>query len=215
MNLVHTRRQQVFPLLSAAQIAVIRGFASSAPARFAPNEVLYSIGARQAPVFVVIDGEVLIHRHDGAGRDELIAILPAGSITGEISQLSGRSTLAEARAGSAGCEVIAFDGAQLRSLIIGSAEIGEIIMRAFILRRTALISEGAGSIIAGRPGQPALVRLEGFLASNGFPYTVLDVADQGEGHALVERFGLYEADLPIVLCPNGALLRHPSEAELG
>jgi thioredoxin reductase (NADPH) len=215
MNLVQTRRQQLFPLLTAAQIDVARGFASSAARRFAADEVLYAIGERHAPVFVVIAGDVLIRRHQGSGHDELVAILPMGGITGEISQLSGRSTLAEARAGSDGCEVLGFDAAHLRALIIGSAEIGEIIMRAFILRRTALISEGAGSILAGRPGDPALVRLEGFLSRNGFPYSVLDVADDGEGHALAERFGLQAEDLPIVLCPNGALLRHPSESEVG
>lgn len=214
MKLVQTRRQQLFPLLTAAQIEVARRFASSGAMRFAPNEVLYTVGERQAPVFVVIEGDVLIRRHHASGREELIAMLPAGGVTGEISQLSGRSTLAEARAGSNGCEVLAFDGAHLRALIIGSAEIGEIVMRAFILRRTVLITEGAGSILAGRAGEPALVRLEGFLSRNGFPYSVLDVADDGEGHALVERFGLHDEDLPIVLCPDGTLLRHPSETEV-
>ncbi|OOG49062.1 FAD-dependent oxidoreductase [Rhodanobacter sp. C01] len=214
MSLTHTRREQLFPVLNAAQLDVARRFAASAPKRFEPNEVLYTVGERQAPVFIVISGDVLIRRRQATGREELIAILPAGGITGEISQLAGRSALAEGRAGANGCEVLAFDGAHLRALIIGSAELGEIVMRAFILRRTALISEGAGSILAGRPGEPALVRLEGFLSRNGYPYSVMDVADDGEGHALVERFGLQDEDLPIVLCPNGNLLRHPSDIEV-
>jgi thioredoxin reductase (NADPH) len=214
MSLVRTRHEQLFPVLTAAQIDVARRFASSAPKSFAPNEVLYAVGERQAPVFIVTSGDVLIRRRHATGKEELVAMLPVGGITGEINQLAGRSTLAEARGGVNGCEVLPFDGAHLRALIIGSAELGEIVMRAFILRRTALISEGAGSILAGRPGDPALARLEEFLSRNGYPYSVMDVAGDGEGHALVERFGLRDDDLPIVLCPNGALLRRPSDIEV-
>jgi thioredoxin reductase (NADPH) len=215
MSLVESRRVQLFPVLTDAQVAVARRFATAPPQRFEPDERLYAVGERNAPVFVVTAGEVFIRRRDATGKGELIAILPAGGITGEVSQLGGRAAMAEGRAGAAGCEVLLFDTAHLRALIIGSAEIGEIVMRAFILRRTALISEGAGSILAGRPGEPALVRLEGFLSRNGYPYSVLNVADEGDGQALVERFGLHSEDLPIVLCPNGALLKHPSEVDVG
>jgi thioredoxin reductase (NADPH) len=214
MSVAETRRDQLFPVFTAAQLDVARRFAASAPMRFEPGALMYSVGERQAPVFVVIAGDVLIRRHLASGKDELIAMLPVGGITGEISQLAGRSTLAEGRAGTQGCEVLPFDAAHLRALIIGSAELGEIVMRAFILRRTALISEGAGSVLAGRKGDPALVQLEEFLSRNGHPYSMLDVADGGEGHALAERFGLHHDDLPIVLCPNGALLKHPSESEV-
>ena len=215
MSVAATRREQLFPVLSAAQIEVARRFAAGPARRFDAGDILYSVGEAHAPVFVVIAGDVLVRRRQATGKEELIAILPAGGITGEVSQLAGRAAMAEARAGADGCEALPFDAAHLRALIVGSAELGEVVMRAFILRRTAMISEGAGSILAGRPGTPALVRLEEFLSRNGYPYSVLNVADGGEGHALVERFGLQHEDLPIVLCPNGALLKHPSETEVG
>ena len=64
-------------------------------------------------------------------------------------------------------------------------------MRAFILRRVALIQEGGvGSLLIGRPGSPDLVRLQGFLARNGYPYTVLDAASDEEAREAIERFGM-------------------------
>ena len=79
----------------------------------------------------------------------------------------------------------------MRALIIGSAEIGEIMMRAFILRRVGLIEEGGvGSVLVGNPGSPDLVRLQGFLGRNGYPHTVLDATNDADGRAVVERFGV-------------------------
>jgi thioredoxin reductase (NADPH) len=215
MNPAEARREQLFPTLTAAQIAVARQFATENPRHFDAGEVLYRIGERHAPVFVVLAGELHTYRKQATGEDQLIATLGTGHISGEVSQLGGRAALAGGRAGAAGCDVLAFDTAHLRALIIGSAEIGEIIMRAFILRRTALISHGSGSVLAGRAGQPALVRIEGFLSRNGYPYTLFDVGDGGDGQALFERLGLNDDDLPIVLCPNGSVLKHPSDADVG
>ena len=214
MSLAETRRDQLFPTLCAVQIAVAQRFAVAPPQRFEAGETLYALGERHAPVFIVTAGDVSVTRGHATGENQLIALLPIGGITGEVSQLGGRSAMAEARAGSAGCEALRFDTAHLRALIVGSAEIGEIIMRAFLLRRTALIADGGGTLLAGRTGEPALVRLQGFLTRNGHPYSVLDVQDGGDGQALVERFGVHDADLPIVLCPNGSLLKHPTDVDL-
>src|SRR5262249_11213447 len=104
----------------------------------------------------------------------------------------------------------------LRALVIGSADLGEIVMRAFILRRVALLEDGsAGSILVGRPGNAALVRLQGFLARNAYPCMVLDATEDAEGRAVVERFGIHATDLPLMVCPNGTVLKHPSDAEAG
>jgi thioredoxin reductase (NADPH) len=99
--------------------------------------------------------------------------------------------------------------------MIGSAEIGEIMMRAYILRRVGLIQDGnAGSVLVGRPGDSDLNRLENFLRRNGYPYTVLS-ADDEEGRTVMDRFGVLPEELPIMLCPNGTLLKRPTDAEAG
>ena len=106
-----------------------------------------------------------------------IVSMGAGQFTGEMSELSGRGTLASGHAGPEGCTALPFKSEQIRALIIGSAELGETMMRAFILRRVGLLQEsGAGSVLIGQPGTADLSRLQNFLSRNGYPCTVLDVA---------------------------------------
>ena len=214
MSLIDTRRHQIFPVLMPAQAEMAARFASGPARDFAPGELVYDVGERHAPAWLVLKGTIESVRRDGLKHELPITTLEIGQFSGEVSQLAGRATLAAGRAGPQGCTALPFDAPHLRALVIGSADLGEIVMRAFILRRVALIEDGnAGSIIVGRPGNAALVRLQGFLARNAYPYTVLDATDDAEGRAVVERFGIQPADLPLMICPNGTVLKHPSDAE--
>jgi thioredoxin reductase (NADPH) len=180
MSLVETRRHQMFPVLDMAQIETAKRFASGELRSFAPGEVVFDVGERQAPAWLVLEGTIAVVGRDGLNQEVAITTHRAGQITGEVSQLAGRAALATGRAGPRGCTALPFDAAHLRALVVGSAEVGEVIMRAFILRRVGLIQEGgAGSVLVGRPGTPDLVRLQGFLARNGYPYTVLDASAEG------------------------------------
>lgn len=212
---LESRRYQMFPVLTAEQIRLATRFASSGPHTFAPGEVVSEIGDRNSPARLILSGRLDVFRHDGLSMPEaLITGHGKGQFSGEVSQLSGRPALAGARAGPEGCVALAFDAAHLKALIIGSADIGEIIMRAYILRRVELISfGGSGSILIGHPGARDLVRLQGFLSRSGYPHVVLDAASDHEGHALVERLGILPDDLPLMVCPNGTVLKHPTDAE--
>ena len=213
MALIDTRRAQMFPVLSAAQIETAKRFASGEPQRFAPGELMFDVGERHAPAWLVLEGSIQASRHDGRGRELSISVQGGGQFSGEVSQLAARPSMAAGRAGPAGVIAVSFDAAHLRALVIGSAELGEIVMRAFILRRVALIEAGdSGSVLIGRPGTPGLVRLEGFLTRNGYPVTVLDATADGEGRDLVERLGVRNDELPVMLCPNGTVLRRPTES---
>jgi thioredoxin reductase (NADPH) len=87
-------------------------------------------------------------------------------------------------------------------------------MRAYILRRVELINfGGAGSVLIGHPGEPNLVRLQGFLTRSGYPHVVLDAASDHEGRGLVERLGILASELPLMVCPSGTVLKHPTDAE--
>ena len=216
MDIVAARFDQMFPVLDAAQIETALRFASGAPRVFAPGETIYDVGARNAPAWLVIDGDLEIARRDGLHREASVVSLGRGQFSGEVSQLSGRGTLATGRGGPQGCTAVPFDAAHVRALLIGAAELGEIMMRAFILRRVALIQGGgAGSVLIDRGTSAASLRLQGFLARNGYPCALLDAATDEEARAVVERLAIRDEELPLLICPNGDVLKRPTDAQAG
>ena len=208
----------MFPVFDAGQIETAKRFASGPAREFAPGDIVFDVGERQAPAWLVLKGSIDVVRRDGLNREAAITTHHAGQFSGELSQLSGRETLAQGTAGAEGCTALPFDAAHVRALIIGSAEIGEILMRAFILRRMGLLEEGekggVGSVLVGIPGTADLTRLEGFLRRNGYPYQVLDAAN-ADGRAVIEQSGVLPEELPLMLCPNGTVLKRPTDAEAG
>jgi thioredoxin reductase (NADPH) len=188
MSLAADRFDQMFPVLDAGQCEAARRFASGAARTFTPGELVYDVGTRNAPAWLVIKGGLEIVRRDGLHRQSSVISLGPGQFSGEVSQLSGHGTIAAGVAGHKGCTALPFDAAHIRALMVGSAELGEIMMRAFILRRVALIQEGgSGSLLIGHPNSPDLLRIQGFLARNAYPYSVLDVATDEEARSAVER----------------------------
>lgn len=209
-----SRDYQRFPTLTPLQVETARRFASAGPLSFEPGQEIFPVGERNAPSFLVLEGQIDAFRHDGFRGDQDVAAHKTGQFSGEINQLSGRPSLSGLRGGPDGCVAIAFDAPHLRALIIGSAEVGETVMRAYILRRVAYLDAGVGgSILVGASGDPSLMRLQGFLSSNGYPHTVLDAKSDEEGLVLVERLGISADELPLMICPSGTVLRNPTEGE--
>ena len=215
MSTIATREHQMFPVLSAAQIETARRFASGPARQFAAGEQVYAIGEQNTPAWLVLEGTIEVTRRAGLNAEAAVTTHRAGQLTGEVNQLAGRPSIAAGHAGVEGCSALPFDAAHLRALMVGSAEIGEIVMRALILRRVGLIEEGgAGTILIGAPGSPDIVRLQGFLTRSGYPNLVLDVATDADGRAMIERLGVLAEELPLVVCPTGDLLKNPTQAEL-
>jgi thioredoxin reductase (NADPH) len=213
MSVIETRAYQRFPVLDPDQLETAKRFASGPAQDFAPGAIVFDVGERNSPIWLLLKGSIEVIRRDGLQRESTITTLGVGQFTGEVSQLAGQGTLALGRTGAEGCTALPFDAAHVRALLIGSAEIGEIMMRAFILRRVGLIDEGgAGSVLVGHPDSADLVRLEGFLGRNGYPYTTFDAANS-DGRAVVERYGVLPDELPLMICPNGKLLKRPSDVE--
>src|SRR5207247_11402766 len=132
----------------------------------------------------------------GEGR---IVTRGPGAFIGELTRLSGRPSLVDARAVKP-VETLVVSSPRLRDVLVAEAELGERIMRALILRRVGLLQGGvAGPLIVGRPGDADVLRLAGFLSRNGQPYQMLDPATDSAAKPPVERFPIEPSHLPIVL----------------
>jgi len=213
--LLEDRIAQIVPTLTPVQIQFALRFASGPKRVFAPDAKLLDVGDRDTIVWLVVEGSIVASRRDGLGREALFATGGPGQFSGEVSDLAGHASLAMVCAGPDGCTAYPFDLPHLRALLISSADIGEVMMRAFILRRAALLEgDNVGSVILGDAGSPETVRLRGLLTRNSYPHSLINV-DGAEGRALVERLGVLPTDLPILICPNGTVMRHPSDAEAG
>jgi len=211
-SIIETRGPQMFPTLSEADIGRLRRFGTLRS--YAADEALARTGEVSQGLTVVLSGEVCITGRDELGRPEHIVTHGPGAFMGELAQLSGKPALVDARA-LAPVEALILPPERLRALMIAEAELGERIMRALILRRMGLLESGAGGpVIVGREGDGDVLRLQGFLRRNGHPHQLLDPDTDADARALIERFQVDPAQLPIVLCPTGALLRNPGEGEL-
>ncbi|PVE22258.1 thioredoxin reductase [Microvirga sp. KLBC 81] len=210
-SIVETRREQAFPILEQAEIDRLRRFGEVR--RYRSGETLVRIGEVGRGLAVILAGRVEITQH-ACDQRYLITTYEAGAFMGEIAQLSGRPALVEATA-TEPVEALIIPPEKLRAVLIAEAELGERIMRALILRRMGLLERGVGGpVIVGPTDHGDVLRLSGFLSRNAHPHQSLDPDTDPEARAIVERFGVDPGELPIVLCPDGRLLRNPSEAEL-
>jgi thioredoxin reductase (NADPH) len=207
-----SRYDQMFPIFDALEIDRLRRFGR--PTAFREGDRLIRSGEVSPGLFLLVSGEVSITQHSVLGRDQLIVSHRPGSIVGELAQLSGQPALADAHA-TKPVEAVLIPSRRLRDLLVGEAELGERIMRALILRRVGLFEVGIGGpVIVGRTGSADVLRLAGFLSRNGQPHQDLDPDTDASARTLIEGFHVDVEQLPIVLLPDGHMLRNPSEVEL-
>jgi thioredoxin reductase (NADPH) len=212
-SILDRRRDQLFPILEPAEIERVRRFGTVRSYR--TGEALAKVGEVSPGLVIFLAGHVDVTRRDQSGLRAPIVSYGPGAFMGELAQLSGRPALVDASA-QGPVEALIIPPEQLRALLIAEAELGERIMRALILRRVAILETGAGGpVIVGRAENGDVLRLQGFLRRNGHPYQRLDPETDADAKVLIERFHVDPGQLPIVLCPDGQLLRNPSEVELG
>lgn len=206
-DLVESRREQMFPKLTAEQIARLAAHGSKV--RTQPGQVLAEPGDRFGRMLVVLSGSIEIVRPGLAG-EEPIVVHGVGEFTGEMSNLRGQGSVVRARIREPG-EVLVLDEQQLRAIVQTDAELSELFMRAFILRRVALIAQQHSDVILiGSSHSAATLRLQQFLTRNGFPYLSFDVERETAVQALLDRFHVSIDDIPVVVCRGDQVLKNPS-----
>jgi thioredoxin reductase (NADPH) len=202
---------EMFPTLTAAQMSRI---APHGKVRHVEEgEVLVDAGEQVARLFVVTSGKIEAVRVS-VPHEEAFAILRPGMFTGELTLLSGRRGLVQIRAIESG-EVIEIDRVNLISLVQTDSELGEICLRAFILRRVELIARGFGDVVLlGSIHCSGTLRVKEFLTRNGHPYSYIDLDRDNGVQDLLDHFHVSPADVPILICRGKVVLRDPSNKEI-
>jgi len=205
------RKAQMFPQLTSAQIARLEALGTHR--RMSQGEILAQPGDRHRPMLVVLSGSIEVVQ-SGMEGEVLIVVHTAGSFTGEMSLLQGIGSLVRMRVRDSG-EVLVIGEDRLRTVIQTDAELSELFMRAFILRRVGLLASQAGDVILlGSSRSAGTLRLQQFLTRNSFPFVNLDVHTDQSVQALLERFHIQADEVPVVLCRGEVVLRNPSNEEV-
>jgi thioredoxin reductase (NADPH) len=211
LPLTSSRVEQVFPKLTTAQIR--RVGAHGQIRMIERGEVLYEQGRSAAPFFVVVSGELEVVR-PLFPAETLVTVYEPGQFTGEVGTLSGRRTLFLVRA-SKPSEVIELDRQHMMTLIQTDAELGDILMRAFILRRVELITAGVGdSVLIGSIHSPGTLRIKEFLMRNGQPYSYIDLERDPDVQQLLDSFHIAASEIPVLICRGQLVLRNPSNQQI-
>ena len=209
---LQARRAQMFPVLSADEIARMRRF--GVVRHYAHGERPFETGKPGPGMMVVLSGSLRVTRRDGLEHEVPLVEHGVGGFAAEVGQLSGRPVFVDGVADGE-LETLLIVPEQLRALLIAEADLGEKIMRALILRRVGLIETGAGGpVLIGSPFSPDVVRLRSFLSRNGYPHQVFDPLNDLDAKSFIDRYAASVADMPLVACPDGSVLRNPSETEL-
>ena len=204
-------RTQTFPFLTPAQISRVQPLGKVR--HVAAGEILFEPGDTNVPFFVLLSGKMEIVQPDFAGERPVASHSP-GEFTGEFAMISGGRCLVRGRVTEPG-EFLELSADGLRSIVAKDAELSEIFMRAFILRRLELVRRGLGNLILmGSRHSASTLQLREFLTRNAHPYTYVDLDTDKASQELLDRFQVKLDEIPVVICNSRNVLRNPSIQKL-
>jgi thioredoxin reductase (NADPH) len=202
---------EAFPLLTPAQIERLRPLGKLRHVE--AGEVLFEPGDSNVPVYVVLSGGLEILQPCPKNGRTLVRHVP-GSITGEFAVISGQRALLRGQVIASG-DFLQIASGEFRALVAKDAELGDILMKAYILRRMLLISEEASNVLVlGSLNCANTLRLREFLGRNGYPYKFIDLDTDERSQSILDHFQVKVDEVPVVICNGRSVLRNPSIREL-
>ena len=210
----HNLHTVAFPKLSDSQIAALGRCAEASLKRYRSGEKLFEVGERGFKFFVVKSSEVEVV-DDSGETPKTVAVLGPGEFTGDVAHLTDRPSVVSAVA-RGDCEVYEISSEALRRILNQSPELGDIILQAFIARRQLLRESGnfTGLRVIGSRYSRDTFRIRDFLSKNRVLFTWLDLEADPQVDQLLKRFGVSEAETPVVAWGRRLLMRNPSNREL-
>jgi thioredoxin reductase (NADPH) len=199
-----------YPRLSSAQIRALELQGERRPTL--PGDLLYREGEVQHDFFVILDGLVAIVDGYGSGFDRTIGVHGKGRFLGELGLLAGQPAFLTAVVVEPG-EVLAVPAERLRAIVTQDPNLGDLILRSLVLRRSTLIGLGAGFRIIGSRYSPDTRRIRDFASRNRLPHHWIDPEKDAAAEAMLRQLGISPEETPVVICGT-EVLRNPSNAEL-
>ncbi|HSK81913.1 MAG TPA: cyclic nucleotide-binding domain-containing protein, partial [Rubrobacter sp.] len=200
----------LFPRLTAAQIEQLAESAETLS--LSPGEVLFKQGQRDTPLYVVLSGAIdVIDRQPEA--DRYFAQCRPGTFAADTSMFTGEPTLARGVAAEE-TSVLAIPPGALRSLVAGSAELGDLLLRTMVTRREWLRGQGLGyERLIGRRWSGEAFAIRELLERNLIPFGWHDIDTDAESQALLERLGIGPEECPVLVRTHN-VLRRPTVTEV-
>jgi thioredoxin reductase (NADPH) len=204
------RSAQMFPRLTPLQITRLGAHGRKVATQ--KSQILAEPGDHP-PMYVVLSGSIEVIQPTMTG-ESLIVLHRQGSFSGDVGTLRSISSVVRMRVREAG-ELLVIDDAHLRAIVQTDSELSELFMRAFILRRVALMTSQASDVVLlGSTHSAGTLRLQQFLTRNSYPYVNLDIDADASVRTLLERFHVTVQDLPVVVCRGSVVLKNPSNEEV-
>jgi thioredoxin reductase (NADPH) len=200
-----------FPRLSDPQIEALGRHGERRPTK--RDEVLFRQGDEHCDFIVILEGKVAIVE-ESDGDDRVISVHGPGRFLGELNVLTGQAAFVTAVVVEAG-SVLVVPVTRLREIVTQETALGDLILRAYLIRRSILIGLGTGLRIVGSRYSPDTRRLREFAARNRLPHRWIDLETDEVAEALLRELGVPPDETPIVIWRGHDVLRNPSNEELG
>ena len=208
----YARPAQTFPHLAPDMAERIRRYGKEET--FEAGEDLFRSGDRGVDFFLVTDGAIAMIDTDAHGGEQIVTTHDARQFTGELDLFNEREVLVGARAVESGA-AIRVPRAAFRRMVSAEPDIGEIVLRAFILRRVGMIQHaGGGAILIGSVHAADTLRIQSFLTRNGYPHRLLDTDSDPDARSALDCFEIGDDALPVVVTHGREVLRRPDNATL-
>jgi len=198
------------PTLTRGQIEFLRRYGETK--RTEVGQVLIRAGDISSDFIVVLEGEVEVI-DNFAGEARTMGVLRAGLFGGELNMLTGQA-LYLSFVVSQGGKVLAIPREQLKEVVTEDPTLSDIILKAFLARRSIGMRAGVGLRIIGSRHSSDATRLREFAARNQLVHGWIELEEDPRAEALLEEFGAKPSDTPVIIWQGKEVLRNPTIAEL-
>ena len=199
------------PTLKEDQIEVLMRYGETRKTE--AGQVLSRAGDASYDFIVVLEGALEVV-DDFAGQARTIVIQRAGGFVGDLNLLTGQAQYVSVMVHEGG-EVLAIPPERLKEVVTEEANLSDIILKAFLARRSwEMRNGGTGLRLVGSRHSMDTARLREFAARNRLPHVWIELEDDPNAEALLERFGAKPSETPVAIWQSKAALKNPTNAEL-